>query len=120
MKSLRMSFKAAVIVLVLLTIGVAGAFAEYNRDHVVRVMRENVSLMGEINQAATEEDWVRAAQKLFAISEGMVAIRDYDPPRGSKSDWAATMDKFIFAAYQGIGACGSMDSDGLQEAIGII
>lgn len=109
--------KAAFLVLIIATIVSVSAFADYDRDKVVAVMRDNVALMGEINSAAEAEDWVLAAQKLFAIADGMVEIMKYDPPRGSKEDWTATMSEFVYAAYRGIGACGEMDPDGLQESI---
>ncbi len=109
--------KVVVIALALMSVVFGVAFAEYNRDQVVSVMRGNVSLVGQIGEAAAAEDWVLAAQKLFAISEGMVGIKDYDPPRGSKADWVATIEEFVFAAYHGIGACGANDAEALQESI---
>ena len=102
---------------ILLMAASAFAFAEYDRDRVVQVMRENVGLMGEISEAAEAEDWELAAFKLFDIARGMIDIRRFDPPRGSKREWEATMNEFVNAAFIGIGACGEQDSEGLQMAI---
>jgi hypothetical protein len=109
--------KVTVIIVALMSMILVSGFAEYDKDHVVKVMRDNVSLMGEIGAAAGAEDWVMAAQKLYAIADGMVGVMNYDPPRGSKADWTATMGEFVFAAYRGIGACGAKDSEALQESI---
>lgn len=117
MNKMSRKSKVTAVVLILLALVSISAFAEYNRDHVVAVMRSNVALIGEIGAAADAKDWVLAAQKLFAISDGMVEIRDYDPPRGSKADWVETIDEFVFAAYKGIGACGDNDVDALKESI---
>lgn len=107
------------IISLLLVIGISFfVFAEYDRDRVVQVMRNNVALMGAIGDAAKSENWELAAQKLFELAEGMIDVRQFDPPRGSKEDWDDTMTQFVSAAYRGIGACGARDSDGLQEAIG--
>ena len=117
MTNLRRKIKVTAVVLVLLAFVSISAFAEYNRDHVVGVMRGNLALIGEIGAAADAKDWVLAAQKLFAISDGMVGIKVYDPPRGSKADWVATIDEFVFTAYMGIGACGANDVDALKASI---
>ena len=109
--------KVLVLALFITLVSSASLFAEYNQDHVVQVMGNNVALMGEINGAVKAEDWVLAAQKLFAIAEGMLGIMVYDPPRGSKADWDATMAAFVDAAYIGIGACGAKDADALQKAV---
>ena len=110
--------KVAVVTLAIIFIVSVSAFAEYNRDHVVTVMRNNMSLMREIGQAAAAEDWILTAQKFFAIAEGMVGILEYDPPKGTKEAWYATIEDFIFTAYVGIGASGARDVEALQEAIG--
>ena len=113
----RKEAKVALIALAAVLVVSASAYAEYDQQHVVGVMRNNITLMGEINAAATAEDWVLAAQKLYAIADGMYTISKYDPPRGSKADWEATMGAFVNAAFVGIGACGVQDADGLQSAI---
>lgn len=111
------SLKVVAIALAAIVVVSVSAFADYDQQKVVGVMRNNIALMGEISAAATAEDWVLAAQKLYAIAEGMLEIRVYDPPRGSKADWDATMAAFVNAAFIGIGACGAEDADGLQSAI---
>ena len=48
----------------------------------------------------------------------MMGILPYDPPRGSKADWDATITEFINTAFLGIGACGAQDREGLEAAMG--
>jgi len=106
------------ILSVVLLVGISSLVsAEYDRDRVVEVMRNNVALLGAIGEAAQADDWETAAKKLFELAEGMIDIRRFDPPRGTKRDWDATMTEVVSAAYIGIGACGARDADGLQQAI---
>ena len=113
----KMKIRVALIMLVLVLLGSVSAFAEYDQAKVVAVMRGNLGYIGEISSAAAAEEWVLAAQNLFAISEGMLGIMVYDPPRGTKADWDATLMEFVKTAYLGIGACGAQDVEALQEVI---
>jgi len=114
----KRSLRAIVIVVVLFVGGATLSFAEYDQDHVVRVMRNNVALMGAIGGAAEAEDWFLAAEKLYELAEGMMGVLPYDPPRGTKSNWDATISAFISTAFIGIGACGAQDAEALGSAIG--
>jgi hypothetical protein len=106
----------AVLVVLLLVAGTT-VFAEYDRDKVRQVMRDNVQLMGQASRAARSEDFVEAAQALMSLTNGMIEISAYTPPKGSGDDWARTMDEFIKAAFRGIGACGEEDSEKLDDAL---
>ena len=109
------------IIMTVLLVGVSSLiYAEYNRDRVVEVMRNNVALLGATGKAAQSEEWELAAQKLFELAQGMIDIRRFDPPRGSKEDWEGTMTEVINAAFIGIGACGTRDADALQASIGTL
>ena len=92
-------------------------FAEYNKQNVVKVMRGNMKLMGQIKKAAKASDFFVAAEHLWTIAEGMKSISQYDPRKGAKSAWDNTMEEFILTAYKGIGACGRSNLDGLNEAV---
>ena len=105
-----------IAITVLLLVSVQ-SFAEYDKGLVVKTMRDNLKLMGEIKKAAAAEKFLEAADHLWAIAQGMRAIRKFDPPRGDKGQWDATMESFISAAYRGIGACGRKNIDGLNEAV---
>jgi hypothetical protein len=109
----------AVIIMVVFLVGASAiAFAEYDQEHVVQVMRNNGALVGAIRGAAEAEDWFLAAQKLYELADGMLAILPYTPPRGDKEEWDATMTEFIRTAFIGIGAAGAMDGDALGAAVG--
>ena len=95
----------------------AFAFGEYNRDVVVKVMRNNGGLMRTIGQAAGQKDYFAAASGLWEIAKAMQEISVYTPPRGSKADWDKTMKEFVNAALKGIGACGEEDAAKLNAAI---
>lgn len=93
------------------------AFAEYDRDLVVDVMRNNVAYLGETREAAENGDYFAAAESLFAMASGMKQIMEFTPPRGEQEDFAATIREFINTAYMGIGACGEEDAEALGTAI---
>ena len=90
---------------------------EYDSDNVVRVMRGNLRLIGEIKDAASKTNWHLTATKLFEIAEGMMEVLPYDPPRGTKEHWDLTIGAFIDTAFEGIGACGRRDVEALNGAI---
>ena len=121
MTKLTGRFGRVAIIAVLLMVGIATlSFAEYNQDHVKRVMRNNGAQMGSISKAMEESDWFGAAAGLYEIASGMIAIMAYTPPQGSKADWDKTMTEFVNAALVGIGACGAQDAEGLQAAFGTL
>ena len=93
------------------------SFAEYNKAVVVKTMRDNVKLMGQLKKAAGGENFLEAADHLWEFAQGMRALRKYDPPRGSKSDWEKNIEDFMRAAYRGIGASGEKNLDKLNAAI---
>jgi hypothetical protein len=92
-------------------------FAQYNRDAVVPVMRNNVKLLGEINAALKAEDFYITAVKLMELAEGMKTIEQNPPPGGSRAEWNRIYDELIAAAFRGIGACGEEDAQKVQAEI---
>ena len=109
--------KRLALVLLLLFIFSMAAFAEYDRNNVKSVMRNNIQLMGEIGKAAESEDFTAAAEALMELAQGMISIREYSPNRGTQDSWDNIFEGFINAAFRGIGACGAKDINGLNEAI---
>jgi len=105
------------IVVALLVMVSTFSFAEYDRDVVKTVMRDNVSLMGAVSKAAKQEDYLAAGQALMKLAEGAFAVKDYEPPKGTAEEWEETWEAFIVAAFKGIGACGEEDKRGLDDAI---
>jgi len=95
-------------------------FASYDRNAVVKAMRSNASLIGEVQQAAKSQDFYAAAQKLMAIADNMKALDAYTPPKGAKAEWDRIHQDLIKAAFRGIGACGEEDVNKLNAAIGEI
>ena len=69
------------IVVALLVMVSTFSFAEYDRDVVKTVMRDNVSLMGAVSKAAKQEDYLAAGQALMKLAEGAFAVKDYEPPK---------------------------------------
>ena len=107
----------SIIAAVMLMLTSLSAFAEYDQAKVVAVMRANVTLMGEVAKAASENDWYGAAAALYKLAEGALAIQPYTPPKGTKADWDKTNYAFADAAFRGIGAVGAKDAAALQAAI---
>jgi len=104
----------AVLVLLLIT---PQLFAQYNRDVVVSVMRNNVRLLGEINSALNAKDFYTTGLKLMELAEGSNSLKQMAPPRGSKAEWTRIHKETAAAAFRAIGACGEEDSAKVQAEI---
>ena len=81
--------RRTIIIALALLFGFVGLTSaeEYDQEHVVEVMRNNMVLMGEIGEAAAEENWFQAAFKLFELAKGMYGIIMFEPPRGEEEGW---------------------------------
>jgi hypothetical protein len=96
------------------------AHAEYDKDLVVGVMRDNGALMGELNKAIGEGDFYTAAEKFMAIARNMKSLDAVTPPKGRKTEWDSIHDDVIKAAFRGIGACGEENRQKASAAVGEI
>ncbi len=105
---------AAVLIMLLITPHV---FAQYNRDAVVSVMRNNIRLLGEINAALNAGNFYTTAVKLMELAEGMKTLEQTPPPSGSRAEWNRIHNELIAAAFRGIGACGEEDAQKVQAEI---
>lgn len=96
------------------------AFAEYDKDMVVEVMRSNGANFGELKEAAEGGDYFSAAEALMQIAKNIKSLEAVTPTEGSKEDWDRIHGNLIKAAFKGIGACGEEDSEKLKMYIGEI
>ena len=110
----RFYILVAAVILLLITPQV---FAQYNRDAVVSVMRNNVKLLGEVNSALNAGDFYATALKLMELAEGMKTLEQTPPPGGSKAEWNRIYNELIAAAFRGIGACGEEDTQKVKAEI---
>jgi len=110
----RFYILVAVLALLLITPQV---FAQYNRNAVVSVMRNNVRLLGEVKAALNAGDFYTTALRLMELAEGVKTLEQTPPPRGSRAEWNRINDELIAAAFRGIGACGEEDAQKVQAEI---
>ena len=110
----RFYIVVAVLVLLLVT---PQLFAQYNRNAVVSVMRNNVKLLGEVNAALNAGDFYATALKLMELAEGMKTLEQNPPPKGSRAEWNRINNELIAAAFRGIGACGEEDAQKVQAEV---
>ena len=96
------------------------AFAQYDKDLVVGVMRANGALMGEVNKAIGAGDFFTAAERFMDIAQNMKTLDTVTPKKGSKAEWDAIHGDLINAAFRGIGACGEENKDASSAAVGEI
>lgn len=111
--------KRAVVFLVM-TLGVAGViFAQqaYNRDQVVTVMRENRTLVGQIQNALKNNNFAEAERSFFRFAELNAAIQPYNPPKGDKKEWDRVMGAFVSSSVRGIVASRNRDAAAADAAL---
>jgi hypothetical protein len=100
----------------MLVFSASQVFAEYNTETVVRVMRGNVKLMGQLKSAIADKDSFTAADAFMELARGANKIKDYTPKRGSSDDWKKTNEQLINTAFRGIGALAAGNWEGVAEA----
>jgi hypothetical protein len=110
----RVHLIVAAVILLLVT---PQLFAQYDRDTVVAVMRNNVKLLGAINSAVNSEDFYTAAVKLMELAEGHKTLEQMPPPRGSRAEWKRMQVELIDAAFRAIGACAERDAKAVQGEV---
>lgn len=106
-----------ILTVALMAIPVLQGFAEYDRDAVVKVMRNNMASLGKVRSAIGSQDFHTAATSLWEIASGMQSLLIYTPPQGPKADWDRTMQAVIDTAYRGIGACGDKKTEALSTTV---
>ena len=107
----------AVVTLVLFA---TQAFAEYNKDAVVKTMQGNMANLGAIKDAAGKGDFFTAADKLMEVAKAFKSLDAVTPVKGVKADWDRIHGALIKAAFKGIGACGEGDAAKVNAALGEI
>ena len=96
------------------------AYAEYDKDFVVGVMRANGTLLGEVNKAVGAGDYYTAAEKFMSIAQSMKSLEDVTPLKGKKAEWDSIHNDLIKAAFRGIGACADENKGKVTAAVGEI
>ncbi|UCF98577.1 MAG: hypothetical protein JSV89_03340 [Spirochaetaceae bacterium] len=105
------------VALIVLLLAAPQLFAQYNRDLVVSVMRDNVRLLGEINKALQAEDFYATALSLMELAGGSRTLQQTPPPGGSRAEWNRIHGEMIDAAFRAVGACGAKDAAAVQAEV---
>lgn len=102
----------AVVLLVSFFAGIAGAqsLAPYDKNVVVKAMRDNMSLTAKARTAIGSGNFDVAAQAFFDLALIGVELKKMTPPKGSAADWAKAWEEFAAAGYKGVGASGEKDA----------
>lgn len=88
----------------------AQALVPYDKNVVVKAMRDNMSLTTKVRTSIGAGDFNAAAQAFFDLAKIGVELKKMAPPKGSADDWAKLWDDFTNDAYKGVGACGEKDA----------
>lgn len=102
--------KVGVALVVFLLLGIATTFGEYNKDQVVSVMRENQTLVGQLQTALKESRFADAEKAFYRFAELNASIQPYTPPKGDKKEWDRVLGAFVSAAVRGGVASRSRDA----------
>jgi len=108
------------VMLVLMSVLAPAAFAQYDREATVKVMRASGALLGQVNAAAGAKDFYAAADKLMELARGFKSLDEVAPPKGSDQEWDRIHADLILAAFRAIGACGAQDADKLKAEVGVL
>jgi len=95
----------------------AGAFADYDKDASVKIMRRNAALLGEVTSAANKNDFAQASQKLKLLGDEMKPLLAMTPPKGDKKAWDGILNAFIAATEAGRAACEKSDAAALKVSL---
>jgi hypothetical protein len=82
----------------------------YDRAVVVQVMRDNVTILGQVRTALNQGNFFAAATGFWKFAEAQNRIMQFTPPKGSKEEWDKTLDQFASTALRGVGAAGEKDA----------
>jgi hypothetical protein len=113
----RRNVRVVVVTLALFVLAAAAGFAEYDKDTMVKTMRNNFANLPKLNAAANAGSFMEAAGYLLSMAQGMYGVKDYTPPKGEKAAWDATFKGFLKAAFNGLAACGNEDQAALKAAV---
>jgi len=109
--------KVGVVLWVFLLLGVASAFAQYNKEQVVSVMRENRTLVGQLQTALKESRFDDAEKAFYRFAELNASIQPFTPPKGDKKEWDRILGAFVSAAVRGGVASRSKDAAKADAAL---
>ncbi len=102
--------------------GLAGAqtLTPYDKNVVVKAMRDNMSLTAKVRSAIGAGNFDAAAQSFFDLALIGVELKKMTPPKGSAADWAKAWEEFAAAGYKGVGASGEKDAAKARAQLDII
>ena len=100
MKSRKAAVLAALVAAAVLPNAV---FAQYEKDAVVAVMRNNVAQLAAARDASGKGDLIAAGVALADIARSMHSIKRFVPNKGDKAAWDKTLDAVVLAALKGAG-----------------
>jgi len=98
----------------------AGAFADYDKDASIKIMRQNAALLGQITSAANANDFALASEKLKLLGDEMKPLLSMTPPKGDKKEWDEMLTAFMAATDAGRAACEKSDASALKVSLGEI
>jgi hypothetical protein len=113
----RRTAVAALAALVVAAAVPTAAFAEYEKDAVVTVMRNNVVQLAAARDAAGKADFLSAGVALADIARSMHSIKRFVPNKGDKAQWDKTIESLVLAALKGAGAAAANDKQGLDASL---
>jgi hypothetical protein len=90
---------------------------QYDKDLVVKVMRQNAGALGPLSSAAGSKDFATAVEKLKIMADGMDSIKDFTPPKGEQAAYKKVIEDFVAAANKGIEASKAQDQAALLSVI---
>jgi soluble cytochrome b562 len=95
----------------------AQSYADYDTSAVRTIMRNNYDTLNLLKKAVKAEDFQNAEQAFKTIANGMQPLLKMTPPRGSKSEWDASINQFIAAAVTGAKVSSERNIDKVKKAL---
>ncbi len=83
--------------------------AAYNAEATKKAMREFWGALNAIKAPVTTSNFYAIADQFIVIAKSASSLIATKAPKGSDAAWVQSWDKFISAAYRGVGAAGEKD-----------
>ena len=89
----------------------------YDRGEVIKVMRQNVTLLNGVKADLGASKLTDAADKFYQFAKGQSSILIYTPPKGTKTEWDRINGAFVTAALKGVASSLANDKIKAQAAL---
>ena len=99
---------------VMVTVCVTQAFAEYDQALVSKAMGSNMANLLAVKKAAREGNFFLAAEKLMEIAKTIKSLDAVTPLKGAKKDWDRMHKTVIQTIFKTIELCGEEDAKKLN------